>query len=308
MAYNDKSPDFYEIENVFGNTRCLMAPLLIPFYMTDASHCILMDTGTVQMREAIEKTFEKNGITPIGIFCTHTHYDHYGSAGYFSEKYQCPIALPLGEAEVSRTLSAVKSYLFCFSAGQIKADPQTAALPCVVDHVIRPDEDETLFRGVRFKVIHTPGHSIDHVSIITPDNVCYAGDALMCGRSLNNSKFPYAFDMAESLASMEKFRGLSFEAMILAHRGIVRGPYDALVDENLVVTRKAVQTVSKLIDRQMTVEEIIRKVQKEMGVQIRTSTKALEFERFFRPYLEYMIDTGTHRQSVREGILCYEPV
>ena len=308
MAYDQKIPDHYEIRQVSGNTWVIDSPLMIPFYMTDLNHCILMDTGTVQMRQAIDRTFELSHVTPVGIFCTHTHYDHYGNAGYFSEKYQCPIALPLGEAEVSRTLSGVKSYLFCYSAGQVAADPQLAALPCTVDHVIRSDEEETLFRGIHFRVIHTPGHSIDHISIITPDNVCYAGDALMCGKSLTASKFPYAFNMAENLSSMEKLRGLSCEYMILAHRGIACAHFDALVDENIEVTRREIKAFAALVDQQMTVEEIIQKTEKEMGVQVNSPAQALALERFVRPYLEYMIDTGTHKQSIRDGLLCYEPV
>ena len=308
MAYDHNIPAYYEIKQVSGNTWYIDSPLLIPFYMTDSSHCILLDTGTVQMRDAIEKTFARNEIHLSGIFCTHTHYDHYGNAGSFSEKYHCPLALPIGEAEVSRTLGGIKSYLFCYSAGQVAADPQLAEIPCTPDYMIGPEEDEITFCGVHFGIIHTPGHSIDHISIVTPDEVCYAGDALLCGKSLTESKLPYAFNIEESLTSMEKLKEVSCKHMILAHRGVVSSPYESLIEENLEIMMREINEVSALIDQQMTVEEIAVKIQQKMGVHVKTAQQALAFERFARPYLEYLIDSGTHKQSVRNGLLCYEPV
>mgnify|MGYP002624310391 CR=1 FL=1 len=308
MTTKHTEHESYPIQPVLGNTMVISSPFLIPLYMTDSSHCILMDTGTDTMREQLERTLDEAGLTPIGILCTHTHFDHYGNAGYFSERYDCPIALPLGEAEVCRTLDSIKSYMFCFSAGQVAADPNMAALPCIVDHVIRPEETDTMFRGVRFGVIHTPGHSIDHVSYVTPDRVCYAGDALMSGHSLHASKLPYAFHMDVNLASMEKLRDLSCPKMILAHRGVADPPYDGLVDENIENIRHEVEKISALIDRQMTVEEVYRTVQEALEIRVSSPVKALNMERFLRPYLEYLIDRGSHRQSVRDGLLCYEPV
>ena len=297
----------YEIIMVKGNTGYLNAPIIIPFYLTDASHCILMDTGTERMRERIVRTLEDNGLVPVGIICTHTHYDHFGNAGFLSKTYQCPIALPLGEAEVSRTIFAVKSHLFCFSSGQVAADPKMAAIPCVTDHVIRPKEKETFFCGIRFEIIHTKGHAIDHISIVTPDKVCYAGDVLMCGHAIRSAKLPYAFDLGEHLLSIEKMRNVKCSHLIMAHRGVYEAPFDALIDENLTVIKKEIRAVADLIDRQMTEEEIYKTIQRAMEIQIQTAEDALNIKRFLQPYLEYLLDQDMVKQSIRDQILCYEP-
>lgn len=303
----DEKKNLFTIRKVSGNTYCLYGPIIIPLYMTDTSHCILMDTGTEMMRNDIMARLAEADITPIGIMGTHSHYDHFGNAGFFSEYYDCPIALPLGEAEICRTEAAVKSHLFCFSAGQIASDPKMSAIPCVVDHVIRPEETDTLFRGVRFGVIHTPGHAIDHVSYMTPDRVCYIGDALMCGHSLTASKLPYAFNFGQSLKSIESLRELDCTHMIMAHRGIIEAPFEDLIEENLFVMNREIEAVSHLIDRQMTVEEVYSTIEEKMGIHVNSPEKALDLERFLRPYLEYLIDRGSHKQSIRNGLLCYEP-
>lgn len=297
-----------ELIHISGNTFALSGHQLVPLYMTDSSHCIMMDTGTQHMRQEIESTLAAANITPIGLLCTHTHYDHFGNANYFSSLYKCPVALPLGEAEICRTFASVKSHLMVFSAGQVMADPEMSSVPCMVDHVIRPEESDTLFRGVRFRVLHTPGHALDHCSYITPDNVCYGGDALMCGHSLAASKLPYAFNFRQSLESMEIFRDLDVPLMVLAHKGVEEGPFNALVDQNRDAMLDQLNQVGSLIDHQMTMDEIYAAVRGAMGIKVNTPAKALNLERFLRPYLECLIDDGTHRQSVKDGTLCYEPV
>jgi glyoxylase-like metal-dependent hydrolase (beta-lactamase superfamily II) len=297
-----------KIQQISGNTWCLVGYQMIPLYLTDSKHCIMMDTGTEDMRGDILRALEEADLTPIGLLCTHTHYDHFGNANFFSQHFHCPVALPLGEAEICRTFASVKSHLAVFSAGQIMGDPKMASIPCLVDHVIRPEENDTMFRGVRFRVLHTPGHALDHVSYITPDGVCYGGDALLCGHSLTVSKLPYAFNFRQSLESIEKFRTLDASKMILAHKGVVDAPFDQLLDDNIRVMREQLQWVGGLIDHQMTVEEIYTAVRQAMGIKVNTPEKALNLERFLRPYLECLIDDGTHRQSIRDGALCYEPV
>ena len=296
-----------KLQQIAGNTWCLTGHQMIPLYRTDSTHCIMMDTGTVGLREEIVQTLAEAGITPIGLLCTHTHFDHFGNANYLSRLYKCPVALPLGEAEICRTAAAVKSHLFVFSAGQIASDPKMSEIPCVVDHVIRPEERDTLFRGVRFRVLHTPGHSMDHVSYITPDGVCYGGDALMCGRSLAVSKLPYAFNFQQSLNTLELFRELDCPCMVLAHNGVVQGPFGALVDENRTVMLDQLNQVRRLVNRPMSAEEICRAVCRTMGVKVSTPEKAQNLERFLRPYMEFLIDDGTHRLAVINDTLCYEP-
>ena len=58
----------YELVMVKGNTGYMKAPVLIPFYLLDANHCIIMDTGKNLMREGIVKTLEEN---PDIRYCPH---------------------------------------------------------------------------------------------------------------------------------------------------------------------------------------------------------------------------------------------
>ncbi|MCD8145190.1 MAG: MBL fold metallo-hydrolase [Oscillospiraceae bacterium] len=297
-----------ELKQILGNTWCIAGHQSIPLYRTDSTHCILLDTGAQYQRRKIEQVLDENGLTPIGLLCTHTHFDHFGNATYFSEKYHCPVALPLGEAEICRTLDSVKSHLFVFSHGQIRNDPKMSSIPCLVDHVIRPEEQDTYFRGVRFRVLHTPGHSMDHCSYITPDNVCYIGDALMSGHTLHGSKLPYAFDFTRSMETIRGLEDIQCEAMVMAHNGVITDGYRELAQENLAVMLDSMEKVLALITEPMSSDEICRAVCADLGVVVDTPERAQNLERFLRPYTEYLLDTGKIRMVIRNSSLCYERV
>ncbi len=66
--------------------------------------------------------------------------------------------------------------------------------------------------------------------------------------------------------------------------------------------------VRELVNRPMSAEEICRKVCDEMDVKVANPEKAQNLERFLRPYMEFLIDSGTHRLTIVNNTLCYEPV
>jgi hypothetical protein len=80
------------------------------------------------------------------------------------------------------------------------------------------------------------------------------------------------------------------------------------VDENRRVMLDQLEQVRALVDHPMSAEEICRAVCRDMGVQVTTPEKAQNLERFLRPYMECMVDDGTHRLTVLNNTLCYEPV
>jgi hypothetical protein len=260
-----------------------------------------------KIRSRIELTLEQAGLTPAGVLCTHSHYDHAGNASYFQKKYHIPVAMPLGEAEQCRTEFAVKSYLYVFTQGQVHADQTMRSIPCLVDHTIWPDEDHLEFCGANFQVLHTPGHSIDHISLITPDNVCYVGDAIMSGATLRASKLPYAYHMSSYLRSVAMLCGLPCQKMIVAHGAVIDPPFDDLIDENIQAVLDTLKQLENIIDRPMTMDEISIAVRENMNITVDTVSKALSFERFLRPYLECMVDHNTHELTLKNGVLAYAP-
>lgn len=296
-----------ELIQVKGNTWCITGTQYIPVYKTDEHHAVLLDTGTAPFRGRLERILEEAGITPVGIICSHTHYDHFGNARYLKEKYGIPLVLSIGEAEISRTAAGMKSHLFVFSIGQIRRDPMLKDLPCRADILIEEDQTCVTVAGTEFGILHTPGHAIDHIAIVTPDNVCYCGDAIFTERVLKNTKLPYAFDFGQCMESVDRFLDTDYDKLIFAHRGIEDAPYADLVRKNKAHMEAQMEVVRKLIDHQMSTAELCEVITREMDIHPGRPGKAQELERFLRAYVEYLTDIGAIHMEMRGDTFCYAP-
>ena len=98
--------------------------------------------------------------------------------------------------------------------------PELGTAPCVPDRVILPGEEAVTLFGATFGILRTPGHTVDHICVRTPDDVLYVADAMMTGRTLHYAKFPYALSMETYLDSMVKLREAKAACYVVAHKGI----------------------------------------------------------------------------------------
>ena len=230
-----------ELRQIIGNTWCLYGHQLIPLYRTDSTHCILLDTGLNDQREELEEALQREGLTPVGVICSHAHIDHMGNVAYLKEKYGTKLAMSLGEAGHQMSYLGLNITNYLMSPEDVVASPPLHGTPCLADRIILPTEDRITFCGAAFDIIHTPGHTVDHICTRTPDNVLYLGDAMMTGRTLHHSKFPYAFCVKDYLDSMRKMRTEPADKFIVAHFGIY--------DEILPVTEEDAYAAGRQIGR-----------------------------------------------------------
>lgn len=90
-----------------------------------------------------------------------------------------------------------------------------------------------------FRILHTPGHSSGHICAVTPDNVCYTGDALM-SQALLDAKLPYGLSIQLAMESRERLRELEdCDFFIMAHKGVCAGrEIGPLIDANQELVRR----------------------------------------------------------------------
>ena len=149
---------------------------------------VLLDTGLAQEREELEQALLDHGLTPAGILCSHAHVDHGGNNRYFQEKYHIPVALTSREAGMCASLLSLKCYFLLLSPDMVEQD--AAGLVHTPDVLIPDGDGPFSFAGAEFQILQTPGHSVGHISTLTPDRVCYVGDALLSREQLD-AKLPY---------------------------------------------------------------------------------------------------------------------
>ena len=281
-----------ELKQVRGNTWVLEGPQLIGLYRLGEGLCVLLDPGSGKLIPSLETALKEAGLTPAGVLCTHMHYDHHESSRYWKETCGALICLPQVEADIVRCEQSLKNHLFNFTMGLVRTDRRLQSLVCPVDRVIAFGETEIDFCGAAFSILRTPGHSPDHICVITPDGVCFAGDVLMTEDVLRTAMVPFVFDMADDLESKEKIKALDCEAWIFCHKGVLWGSAAELAQKNIDHIRRQLAACAALVTRPMTYSDFYAAVVQTMNLPVGHPIRAQHLERYIRPYLEYLIDTG----------------
>lgn len=291
-----------EIKQVLGNTWYFEGKELIPFYRVDRAHCILLDSGLRSERADLFAALDAAGLSPVGVFGSHAHRDH--SANHFAlrERYGAQISLPQGEAAISSSILMLKSAYETFTPGLV--EEAYGDLVGRVDETVGPEDGTVTFCGIPFRVLHTPGHSPDHISTVTPDGVCYLGDALFAGSFLAGAKLPYHYAHAWARESMEKLRSLSCERAIAAHNDLVED-LSALVDQNLELLDRRCGELRELLTHPMTLDELCALLFAEKKLLTSHLDKAGLYARNARTIVEYLVDRGEVTVEVKDGLRRY---
>ena len=173
--------------------------------------------------------------------------------------------------------------------------------------VIVPAEDgEFEFAGVKFGILHTPGHSSGHIAIITPDNVCYVGDAML-SREAQNAKLPYALHHKAAIDSRRKLLSTRCDYYIMAHTGVCTGAdFPALVRDNDELIHRRADEILSLVKGSMSFSEINRAVCSYFSLLTRQPRRALRFERNVRFFVEYLADEGYLDMECVDGTVYYK--
>jgi len=196
---------------------------------------LLVDTGFCKSYEQFIKGITKNGVDPSEIryiLLTHHHGDHAGFAALLMEKYGTKIivheeALPwLAKGEtcmagcfinkrtkwIIGTISEVKEHFGGFN--------YLPVVPGTGDIIISGEvTDLSGLLGIKAKIICTPGHSSDSISLVFGDGRAYVGDAVVpIGKLWGTRDFPFVYeDKQKVLDSWEKLINEGAKTIYPAH-------------------------------------------------------------------------------------------
>lgn len=293
-----------EIKKVKGNTFCIDTGMTyIPFYKINDEEIIMLDSGWEKgERQGIEELLDKNNFKVVAIICSHAHIDHIGNNTYFKNKYNCIIAMSAYEALLCSSTVNLKVYYSSHTLSDVTE--HFGHMVCETDIMILDNQDKIYVCGIKFRILHTPGHSPAHICIITPDDVAYVGDALISYEVMKGAKMPYAFILREDLKSKAKLYDLKCSQYIVAHKGAY-SDITKLITDNIDFYKYRATRVYEAISGTMTMEDIIIAVIKTFNIRVTSIYKYTVVERMLRSYVEYLNEAGRIELITEDGFLKY---
>ena len=288
-----------ELRQIKGDTWCLMGAELIPLVRLPGDRCVLLDSGHAYEGEAILAALEGAGLTPAGVFCSHAHVDHAGNNHRLRRRYGAKLCLPQGEAALSASLTMYKAVYNAFTPRSLERRNGQRLGP--VDETVGTRDGIMEFCSVPFRVVHTPGHTPDHICTITPDGVLYTADALMAGQVLEGAKLPYHALHEEARQSMEKLRATPCAVCVVAHRGVTED-LPTLVEKNLAALDRLSEELLSLAGEPMTMDRLCLDYYRKKQLLTTHIEKAALYARNVDAMVEYLVDVGRMDIVIREGV------
>jgi glyoxylase-like metal-dependent hydrolase (beta-lactamase superfamily II) len=131
--------------------------------------------------QAVVEIARRTGVVPQALLLTHGHVDHLGGAGGVVSAFGVPAHLHPGDEWLAAGLQDQARLLLGTAGGEFAGAEHYEAL---VDGALLE------VAGLRFRVIHTPGHTPGHCCLwLEEEGVLFSGDHLFAG-SIGRTDLP----------------------------------------------------------------------------------------------------------------------
>lgn len=172
---------------------------------------LLIDTGPYNARHVLLSLLDPKTIEKICL--THYHEDHAGNAGYLNRYHNIPVYGYAATVEMLQSSVKLKPYEM-YIWGKL----ETAE--------VKPITEEFHTSKHVFRVVHTPGHSDDHVVYLEPnEGWLFSGDMYLGARI---KYFRSDENICQTIASLRTIVTLNFDKLFCGHNPQLTNPHNAV--------------------------------------------------------------------------------
>jgi glyoxylase-like metal-dependent hydrolase (beta-lactamase superfamily II) len=172
------------------------------YLLSSGKKAVIIDPGADFKK--IEKYILIQKLHPVAIINTHGHYDHIGAANELAEKFHLDFYIHPGDKQLLKDPGLNLSLMLC-------------SKPYVLeDFKLIDSEAIDFFYKQGINIIHTPGHTPGHITMIA-DHFMFCGDLLFMG-AIGRTDLPGG-DMQKIKNSLKKIRKMDKNLVIYPGHG-----------------------------------------------------------------------------------------
>lgn len=207
-------------QSICGRTGYVLTGFcLIPTYHLNDHAVILIDSGLVKS-ESFISFFRSMGVSVRAVLQTHLHIDHIANNRLLYDAFNTEILAD--EDEIRSVMYPKEAFANYGKNAEVVLQKYTTRFDYPMTAVPRSAGD-ILIDGCRFEIIRLPGHTLNHIGFVTPDNVFCPGDALISLDYLANAKMPFMADPDMAALTIKRISGMHYPFMAPAHKQVIPG-------------------------------------------------------------------------------------
>ncbi len=253
-----------EWKRLIGKAGYIMTgrALVLTYHLSE-SEMVLFDSGSSYSEEFLDLV-KRMKVRVCAVLNSHLHSDHTAHNRILHEIYGTQIYAPAKEVDVLRHPKRM-AYEWGIESETWQREFLTAHPYSF--HEIQTQERSIELYGQTFQVLALPGHTKQHTGYVTPDGVCYLGDAMLSHSLVKFAKMPAMLDEKKSLQTMERIKTFTYPCFALAHREIVQGAEIAdLAEQNIQKEYGILREMSAVLDESDTIDEAVEKVMDHLNI------------------------------------------
>ena len=291
------------LEHVLGDTWCIVTGYCrIPLYMPDRARAVMIDSGLKHPdREGILALLEQEHIRVATLLTSHFHPDHVGNHTALKTAHGCSVYMTPFARIMSRDPSNLQAVGYETYTLRKARGPYSY---CGPDQIIPEGAEEICVDGITFRLLWLPGHAVEQVGFITPDDVAYLSDTVLSDHVLQAVRLPYYTCLRLDLQTKELLKNLRCRRYILAHNGVCDALCD-LIDRNIATAREKLRLVEAQAKDWCTLEQLCAAVMAHLKMDLNAEAKVIGGKRNIQVLVEYLVETERLVFRVREGYVEY---
>ncbi len=201
----------YELIQCGPQSYYLDCPAKIGVYDAGDGVYLIDAGGDKDAGRRARKALDEHGWKLRGVLVTHSNADHIGGCQYLQRQTGCKIFAPGVEAEFTRSPMLEPSFLFGAYPPKPLRHKFLLAQPCECSPVTDADFPAEV------KPLPLPGHFFDQCGYLLPDGTAFIADCVSSAETLSKYGFPFVYDVAAYLDTLEKLPGTGARVYVPAH-------------------------------------------------------------------------------------------